>query len=295
MTCMRKRPQHRHDPRVGLKPGTPCPNCETPLAGTWCFRCGQKWAPLDPAWHDLLHEATHEFLHLDGKIFRTLRLLLFQPGELTAAYLRGHRARYIGALRLYLTMSLIYFVLSAVIPNVNLNPGSSSEAKHTELEPINGTATDFLSRVAAGRRVAQAQPERFEEIIRHTFPKVMFAFVPLFAVLLKMLYRNRHRNYPQFLYFSLHVHAAVFTFLSCTLPLQTFASDTLGTAAQGVVLFGAFLYLITALKRVFGGRTLQAFLRASAVTGAYLLALAASVAFVVVLLFYRLGQSDLSH
>ena len=62
--------------------------------------------------HDLLHEGVHEFAHLDGKIFQTLDLLLFKPGELTAEFFRGRRARYIPPLRLYLVCSLLFFALS---------------------------------------------------------------------------------------------------------------------------------------------------------------------------------------
>lgn len=270
-------------------------NCHALLTGMWCSHCGQKWSSHDPTWHDFVHEATHEFLHLDGKIFRTVRSLLTQPGELIAEHLRGRRARYIGALRLYLTMSLIYFVLASVIPNANVDPDPKG-SRTVNAEPGAATnATGFWSRVAVGRRVAKENSKGVEETLSHTFPKVMFALVPLFAALLKIVYRNRNRNYPQFFYFSLHLHAAVFVFLVFTLPLQSFASDTWITLAQGIVLLGSFVYLVVALKRVFGGRTFQTFFRASAVTGTYLLAFAASVGIVIVLLFYRLGQAGVSH
>ena len=96
-----------------------CPNCNALLEGPWCSKCGQKQSDLDPTWHDLAHDSVHEFLHLDGKIFRTARKLFLEPGELTAEFLRGRRARYIGALRLYLTFSVLFFVLTAVVPNPN--------------------------------------------------------------------------------------------------------------------------------------------------------------------------------
>src|SRR5688500_3170138 len=89
-----------------------CNNCGCPLMGKWWSQCGQRVSSPDPTWHELLHEVTHEFLHIDGKIFRTLRLLFLQPGELTAEYLRGRRARYISVLRLYLTMSVAYFLIA---------------------------------------------------------------------------------------------------------------------------------------------------------------------------------------
>src|ERR671912_1973636 len=120
---------------ASIRPGPPqsssslasvvqCPNCNAPVEDPWCSKCGQKQSDLDPTWHDLLHETIHEFLHLDGKIFRTARKLFLEPGELTAQFLRGRRARFIGALRLYLTFSVLFFVLTAVVPNPNPDTGN---------------------------------------------------------------------------------------------------------------------------------------------------------------------------
>jgi len=280
---------HGHDAEEEAIVGTRCTNCDAPLSGRWCSQCGQKWSPLDPTWHDVFHETIHEFLHLDGKIVCTLRLLFLKPGELTAEYFRGRRARYIGPLRLYLTTSLLFFVLASVIPNANFTPASSSP-KHGHSESSPSTGTGILSRIKAGSRVADLNSEHFDEALAHTFPRAMFALVPVFAALLHLAYRNRNRHYPAFLYFSLHIHSVGFGFLLFTLPLQSFASDTWITLAQGVVLLVCFVYLVKALKHVFGGRTSAALMRAFAVTSAYLVVFAAAVGAVIAFLFYQLGQ-----
>lgn len=66
-----------------------CLNCGTDLAGRWCSQCGQRVAALRPSLPELLHDATHELSHLDGKIIRTVGLLLFKPGALTVEFLEG--------------------------------------------------------------------------------------------------------------------------------------------------------------------------------------------------------------
>src|SRR5688572_21262603 len=92
-----------------------CRNCDAPLSGAYCSRCGQKVAHLQVSLHEFVHEATHELLHLDGKIVRTLKLLLFAPGALTNEFLAGRRARHIGPLRLYLTGSLLFFTVATFV------------------------------------------------------------------------------------------------------------------------------------------------------------------------------------
>ena len=93
---------------------TVCPNCDAPLTGRFCAQCGQKVMPVGPTLSYFLHDLTHELLHVDGKIFRSVRLLLFRPGFLTREYFLGRRARYISPIRLYLIFSLAFFAASAL-------------------------------------------------------------------------------------------------------------------------------------------------------------------------------------
>jgi hypothetical protein len=54
-------------------------------------------------------------LHLDGKIWRTLPLLAWRPGELTRRYILGERARFVSPLALFLfSVFLMFAVLSAI-------------------------------------------------------------------------------------------------------------------------------------------------------------------------------------
>jgi hypothetical protein len=75
-----------------------------------------------------------------------------------------------------------------------------------------------------------------ERVVADTFakvlPKLVFILVPVFAILLKLAHRGQRRNYPQFLYFSLHFHAAVFGFLALVTPLQALQSEAWLHAAQ---------------------------------------------------------------
>jgi hypothetical protein len=240
-----------------------CPNCNALLEGPWCSKCGQKQSDLDPTWHDLLHDSIHEFLHLDGKIFRTARKLFLEPGELTAEFLRGRRARYIGALRLYLTFSVLFFVITALVPNPN-----------PDAEDHNAPAT--ASELATERVVT----ETFAKVL----PKLVFILVPVFALLLKLAHRGLRRNYPQFLYFSLHFHAAVFGLLALVTPLQALQSEAWLHAAQACVLAGAFGYLVAGIKRVFGGSARMTFVRALAVSVGYLAVLTTTTAAVIIAL-----------
>src|SRR5688572_184778 len=78
---------------------TACLNCGTPLTGDFCHACGQRahvHRTLRGFFHDLLHGA----LHFEGKIWTTLPLLAWKPGELTRRYIDGERAKFVSPVAL---------------------------------------------------------------------------------------------------------------------------------------------------------------------------------------------------
>lgn len=78
-----------------------CLNCGAPLAGAYCTACGQRAIDLAaPTWH-IVREVLTDATDLDGRVLRTVRALV-SPGRLTAEFLRGRRAPYIGPLKLFL-------------------------------------------------------------------------------------------------------------------------------------------------------------------------------------------------
>jgi Protein of unknown function (DUF3667) len=64
--------------------------------------------------HFLFHHLPHEMVHWDGKLGRTLRQLVFAPGEVAAQYVRGRRQPYLNPLRLYLVVFLVQAFLSGI-------------------------------------------------------------------------------------------------------------------------------------------------------------------------------------
>ncbi|HEV2078531.1 MAG TPA: DUF3667 domain-containing protein, partial [Allosphingosinicella sp.] len=71
-----------------------CLNCGTPVTANFCPECGQQahvHRTLGAFWHDIAHSV----LHFEGKIWRTLPLLAWKPGELTRRYVEGERARFV--------------------------------------------------------------------------------------------------------------------------------------------------------------------------------------------------------
>ena len=91
-----------------------CLNCGSSLSGNYCHACGQRahvHRTLTAFWHDLAHGV----LHLDGKIWNTLPLLAWRPGDLTRRYVDGERAKFVSPMALFLFSVFLMFAILSVV------------------------------------------------------------------------------------------------------------------------------------------------------------------------------------
>jgi uncharacterized protein DUF3667 len=251
-----------------------CLNCGEPLHGAFCSACGQRVVPPRPSLRELLGEAFAEFSGWDGKLANTLRLLITRPGQLTLDFLDGRRVRCISPLRLYLSVSVVYFLLSAAAPvgvasgkfaqatnastathttNINLGAGANmgDELSPEDREQILAAAANAPRLLRPAMRRLASDPAGFRKDFSEVSPKLFFALLPVFAVILALFYRGR--GFIEHLYFTIHVQ----TFFFITLGLGVLARFThvfaLTAAAATVAFIWTPLYAHFALRRVYGG------------------------------------------
>jgi hypothetical protein len=252
---------------------TVCQNCGSPIQGRYCGSCGQKVTALNPALHEFVHDFTHEMLHVDGKIFRSVRQLLFSPGLLTRDHFEGRRARWISPIRLYLIFSLVYFSVSAIAPSsgsVRVGADSSTELRDLGFE---------------NEREMQAAVNR--AIVKWA-PRAMFVLVPLFAALVHLAWRRSIYNYPQHLYFALHTHAVWFASGALVAASRWIPVISIARAIQLVVVVYGGVYLVMAFQRVYDAPRGRAIGRAALVVFLYWLAvIAATLAIALPVVFGR--------
>ena len=120
-------PAHGEAGREGGHHG-PCLNCGAEPLGTYCQNCGQQvhvHRTLSAIGHDLLHGV----LHLDGKFWATLPLLVFRPGKLTRRYIDGERAKFVSPMAMFL---FSVFAMFAVFQMVGLTVPADFVGPDTE-------------------------------------------------------------------------------------------------------------------------------------------------------------------
>lgn len=93
--------------------GTLCLNCGTALVGGYCHRCGQS-AHVHRSLAGMGHEILHGVFHFEGKLWHTLPLLAWRPGELTRRYIDGERARFVSPIAIFLFSIFALFAAFAM-------------------------------------------------------------------------------------------------------------------------------------------------------------------------------------
>ena len=377
-----------------------CPNCGTPLHGQYCWQCGQRSrVRLITLW-ELLRDAVGDLFELDSRLWRSLKPLLFRPGLLTSDYLAGRRARYMPPFRMYLVLSIIFFLVWGLDSDeFRITPGNEAasqaiserlsvleelqqqdpdptretqiaglkaamekldevdwtdqsaehrirfvlddgsietetgaagmdavsaaspyadavDAPQTESVDASGPAESAESAAevaeadnkksnkvwkcdklefdlgwgwlnqqigeqkiqAACRKMEQDEGKSFGKAMLDNLPAMMFLFLPLLALALKVLYIGSGRYYVEHLLFTVHYHA--FFFLLVTLTIFVHAGEELlylpdwlvGIFTAVVVLYIQPVYLYKALRRVYQQGHIATFIRWTLLSVAYIAA-----------------------
>lgn len=228
-----------------------CYNCGALLHGRFCANCGQENQPLDPSVGDVVREVAREVSALDGRIVGSVRRLFLSPGFLTLEHFQGRRAAWVSPVRLYLIFSVCYFALVALTGDSPL-----------ELN-INFTSDDGEQNTRAIQELGYASEEEIDraasEALTTWIPRAMFVLVPLFGWLVFVARRRSGRKYPHHLIFACHVFAAFFGVQSIAVAVGYLSGSTVVKSVLGIGSFlYAMVYMILAMKVVYGGTSARA-------------------------------------
>ena len=115
--CERRvfKPREELVPR-GREPAR-CLNCGSVTTGSHCAQCGQASDVHVLSMKEVAGDVTHSLLHLDSRVWRTVRMLARRPGELTREFIAGRHQLYIPPFRLYLAISILFFAAQALLPD----------------------------------------------------------------------------------------------------------------------------------------------------------------------------------
>jgi hypothetical protein len=252
-----------------------CKNCDAMLLGRFCANCSQAADVHVPTTRELVHELLEGITHSDSRLWRTLTTLWFKPGKLTQEFVAGRRVAYLPPFRLYLVLSILFFLLAS-FAHTKVQVITFDEALKRDSSA--GAAAPAANRITScedANFITFAQHPSWNTRIRHacegivrdngesllhvvigTLPKAMFIFLPLIAFLNMLLYWQPRYRYAEQLLFFVHLHAFYFS-IAILLLLTNEAVDSWpklgGVAGLLSTILGWTLpvYSLLALRRVF--------------------------------------------
>lgn len=134
-----------------IKRADHCLNCNTLLNSerdNFCPNCGQVNNVKKETAIGLVRELVEEFLHLDSKVMQSLLPLIIKPGFLTVDYNSGHRAKYFHPVRLFLTITVIMFLLQGFSSHESASGGEKDHKRVLDSSYVYNTETNELTREA---------------------------------------------------------------------------------------------------------------------------------------------------
>ncbi|WP_338061785.1 DUF3667 domain-containing protein, partial [Sphingomonas segetis] len=134
-----------------------CLNCGTPLTGPYCSECGQK-AHVHRSVRAFFQDFVTALFNFEGKIWRTLPMLAWRPGEMTRRYIAGERARFISPVALYL------FTVFAMFAVLNLTGALGTDVSRDFREGLKTEIADDQAKLASLEADRKAAAEAGKEL-----------------------------------------------------------------------------------------------------------------------------------
>jgi hypothetical protein len=256
-----------------------CKNCNAELLGRYCVACSQAADVHVPTTKELAHELLEGLTHSDSRLWRTLTTLWFKPGKLTEEFVAGRRVAYLPPFRLYLVLSVVFFLLASVV-HINVvavkldeitKPGGTPPASsgtpaaaQKNFETCNDlnfmTFANHPDWNARFNRACEATVRDKGNNLLHgaigPVSKAMFILLPMIAFFHMLLYWRPRYRYAEHLLFFVHLQA--FYFSAATLLILLIEAGYSWPQIDGVTgiletLLGWCMpvYTLLAMRRVF--------------------------------------------
>jgi Protein of unknown function (DUF3667) len=253
-----------------------CRNCGAAMVGAWCHACGQKRV-TGRGLGQLLGEAFHQVTDVDGKLLRSLRLLLFFPGRLSREYLDDRRARYSAPLSLFLLANVLYFFAPALtdfnlpfadqVPGTmalqSLDPDSDLSAEHRQ--GLAHSAGQMHSRWTAPlveRKVAARaalDPGYDLRVLARDYDNeagivgkvLMIVHVPILALALALAFVRQRRYFAEHFVVALHLFTFLLLFVQVVMTPLHWLTEVQGPGLPPAIRMGLGLSLLGVLLAYF--------------------------------------------
>ncbi|WP_440053401.1 DUF3667 domain-containing protein [Pseudoalteromonas sp. T1lg65] len=207
-----------------------CANCQAYLVpdAKYCSHCGQSTRSYQVSFFTFAKESLHELLDIDGRLWLTLRTVLLKPGVASYEFSQGKRNKYTPPLRLYLVISVVFFLFF-----------NSFQAVYNSGQTLSESTVSLYS-------------------------KAMFLLFPMFALYTKCFFRKSY--FISNVVLSMHIHSVFYLALMILAPLEAVESKhSAYVALQVPFILYLLWYFVYAFKTMYRQSWLMTIMKTSVI------------------------------
>lgn len=269
-----------------LRKDKTCLNCNYVVENKYCPNCGQENTETRQSFHYLFTHFIEDLTHYDGSFWKTIKALLFRPGRLTKEYLEGKRLKYVPPVKLYIFISFVTFLLPNLLPDysfvntkteikgldenkkipegitVNNGPSINSIEQLDSIQKIEKLSwleyhTYKFTLKSKGKASKAESKREIKENFKHNLPKVLFIYMPLFALFLWLFHNKKKWYYFDSGVFTLHYFSFLLLLFTISMVLEwlsglVYNGDVISGFIGIATLAYAFFYFFRAHSSFFG-------------------------------------------
>lgn len=253
---------------------TCCKSCHATQTGKYCPECGEvKLSPELRSFRYILKDLATEISDVDGKLWRTLRTLLFHPGQIDYDYSIGRRRIYIKPVTLFLLINVGYVMFAT------LTDFFVSFYDQLSLQGYSSLVKPYVMNYIEQSGIGYAEfAERYNQLVKVLARSLIIIQVPFFALFMALICYKRDLYSGDYLTFALNYHSWILILFVVGVYPDQFIRwfNQLGILPIGlpyiqwwIIFGGKILYASFAMKTMFQFNWLNVLWRVPLVIVAY--------------------------
>ena len=180
-----------------------CQNCGNEIENNYCSSCGQVYESRIKPFASLVRDFLGDIFVFDSRAALTIKKLIFHPGFLTKAYLKGKRIKYVPPTRLYVLLSILLLFLISINNSQNatklmIYPGFLEWYDGDEWAGNIGQITSYVKDSIIP----------VEADFMTTISRLAFILLPLIALIYKIMFISKY--YIEHVMHAIHIMSFIF-------------------------------------------------------------------------------------
>ncbi len=205
MTKKTPAPEEHTDPAMAHQ-FYACRTCGTIVRKNFCEVCGEKrLSRHDFSLKHFVEETFEGFTHFDNKFFRTARLLIFKPGELSVSFFEGRKIPYMRPFPMFIVCNILFFMLVG-----KASTFSQPLSSFYQYQPYTYFNTkQIIDSMAGTNAEKEVLAIKFNEMMGSDSKAYLALFIPVLSLGSLMVFSNKRKYLAEHMVFNTHI----FTFI----------------------------------------------------------------------------------